>query len=138
MDEDDPIVIELVDENGLPHSETSPALVLSSGAKYWMIHGELSRTDGPAIESPDGFFAYYFDGSRHRGDGPAIIMPGGEVAYFYYGYQADSKDVFENIMWRKDILLRCSGVDPSVFKDRFREVYGDESDKSDNDDDEDE
>lgn len=124
-----------LNEDGVPHCEKGPAMELKCGTHVWMLHGELHRLDGPAIESPDGFKAYYCGGVRHRVDGPALIIPTGESAYFYYGYFAENKDIFNNAMWRKEIILKCSGLDTAEFKSKYKEVYGDEFDDETDEDD---
>jgi hypothetical protein len=40
--------------------------------RIYTSNGELHREDGLAVESPDGYTAWYKNGKRHREDGPAI------------------------------------------------------------------
>ena len=45
--------------------------------RIYTINGKLHRTDGPAIEYPDGSNYWYQNDRRHRTDGPAVIHPDG-------------------------------------------------------------
>ena len=46
---------------------------------------ELHRTDGPAIESPDGSKHWWVNGVRHRLDGPAIVYLYGVRSWYVNG-----------------------------------------------------
>ena len=53
----------------------------SDGDKYYFKNPEMTilhRTDGPAVESVDGYKTWYLNGVRHRLDGPAVVYPDGE------------------------------------------------------------
>lgn len=47
----------------------------------------MHRTDGPAIELPNGYKEWYQNGNRHRIDGPAFEYVNGKVAWFIEGDQ---------------------------------------------------
>lgn len=64
-----------LDDEGRLHSETSPAIVLTNGTRYWYLHGVPHRVGGPAIEARD-HQEWLQHGKRHRIDGPALIYPG--------------------------------------------------------------
>ena len=64
------------------HRTDGPALECPNGDKVWYQHGELHRVDGPAIERADGGTDWYQHGDLHRTDGPAIEhLDGGKVWY---------------------------------------------------------
>ena len=39
--------------------------VYDSGNKQWFLNGELHREDGPAIERPDGYKAWFLNDVRY-------------------------------------------------------------------------
>ncbi len=55
------------------HREGGPAVIKSSGSRYWFRYGKIHRVGGPAMESHYGTDTWYKDGYRHRVDGPASI-----------------------------------------------------------------
>jgi hypothetical protein len=60
-----------------PEMEIGP-----DGEKWWYLHGNPHREDGPAIEYPDGSKAWYLHGKCHREDGPAIVYENGEKEWY--------------------------------------------------------
>lgn len=53
------------------------------GTKKWFDkQGQYHRTDGPAVERPDGFKSWYLHGNRHREDGPAIEYEDGDKSWY--------------------------------------------------------
>lgn len=52
----------LNDNKGNLHAEDGPAVIYSSGTKYWFKHGKYHREDGPAVIYPDGSELYFFNG----------------------------------------------------------------------------
>ena len=57
-----------------------------NGEKRWCNQaGRAHRLDGPAIERPDGFKAWYQNGLLHRLDGPAMEWPNGDKEWFQNG-----------------------------------------------------
>jgi hypothetical protein len=59
--------------NKLKHRTDGPALEFPNGSKHWYLHGERHREDGPAIENVNGVKVWFINGKRHRTDGPASI-----------------------------------------------------------------
>ena len=60
------------------------------GIVYHIMDNELHRTNGPAIEWPDGTQEWWVDGKRHRSDGPAFISAcGTEVLWYLNGVEVD-------------------------------------------------
>ena len=57
----------------------------SYGSKRWYLNGELHRTDGPALEYPDGDKRWYLNGKYHRIDGPAIEFAHGSEEWWVNG-----------------------------------------------------
>ena len=69
--------------------------VRENGNTYWYSDPEykiLHRLDGPAVETPDGFKAYYQNGKPHRLDGPAIIDPNKVEDYWIDGVYYTKKE----------------------------------------------
>jgi len=56
-------------------------------AKTWRVGLKLHRTDGPAVEYPNGGKFYFQDDKRHRIDGPAKIYANGTVGWWLYGFE---------------------------------------------------
>lgn len=65
-------MIEHRNENGELHRVDGPAVERPNGYRAWWLNGELHRVDGPAIEYADGTRAWWVDGNLHRTDGPAV------------------------------------------------------------------
>ena len=61
--------------------------------KYHNSTGQLHRTDGPAIEYPDGAKFWVQNGQRHRIDGPAIEWRNG-VRFWYINGKRLTKAAF--------------------------------------------
>jgi hypothetical protein len=62
--------------------------------RKWHVnsHGLLDRTDGPAVENPDGKREWWVSGKRHRTDGPAIEQPDGWTQWILYGIRLTDED----------------------------------------------
>ncbi len=63
----------------------------------------LHRTDGPAVESVDGYKTWYLNGVRHRLDGPAVVYPDGEykewwVNDIYLFYTDEDGELIERMV----------------------------------------
>jgi|TARA_R110000851_G_scaffold107800_1_gene228274 hypothetical protein len=43
------------------HRTDGPALEYPNGDKFWMVHNKFHRTDGPAIVRENGNLAWYLD-----------------------------------------------------------------------------
>ena len=62
------------------------------GIFYHTVNDVLHRTDGPAIEWPNGVEEWYYNGERHREDGPAFVCPDyidGETVWYWHGVEVD-------------------------------------------------
>ena len=44
--------------------------------------GDYHKEDGPAVEYPNGYKAWFINGERHREDGPARITSEGILQYW--------------------------------------------------------
>lgn len=62
---------------------------------WYNEEGKKHREDGPAVESPEGYKAYYINGKRHREDGPAIVYSDGRKQYCINGVRL-SEEEFNN------------------------------------------
>jgi hypothetical protein len=78
-------MIEHRNENGELHRVDGPAVERPNGYRAWWLNGELHRVDGPAIEYADGTRAWYLNGEPHRVDGPAIEYADGTRAWWVDG-----------------------------------------------------
>ena len=58
------------------------------------MNGKLHRLDGPAVEYPDGYKAWYLNGERHREDGPAIEGCDGSKEWWLNGKQYYTEAAF--------------------------------------------
>ena len=56
-----------------------------NGHKYWLLNGELHRTDGPAVEYANEDKIWYSNGKVHRADGPAIERANGSKSWYLNG-----------------------------------------------------
>jgi hypothetical protein len=54
-----------------------------NGSTFWCDNKDrYHRTDGPAVEWPDGSKHWYINGMNHRVDGPAIEYPNGHKLWY--------------------------------------------------------
>lgn len=53
-----------VDSKNLYHNEDGPSIIYKDGAKYWHIHGNLHREDGPASMPLLTVEEWFIDGKR--------------------------------------------------------------------------
>jgi hypothetical protein len=62
--------------------------------RQWHVNsnGLLHRTDGPAVENPDGKREWWVDGKRHRIDGPAIEQADGQTRWILHGIGVTDDD----------------------------------------------
>jgi hypothetical protein len=67
------------------HREDGPAVEYPNGYKAWYLNNELHREDGPAIEWPNGSKDWYLNGHIHREDGPACEWKNGSKFWFING-----------------------------------------------------
>jgi len=76
------------DEQGRPHCAPTvpmPAIDTPEGYRAWYRHGQLHRIGGPAIHDRDGYEAWYLAGVLHRADGPAVSYPDGTQMWYLSG-----------------------------------------------------
>jgi DNA-binding transcriptional ArsR family regulator len=78
--------------NGERHRTDGPAIEYPDGSKAWFLNGVLHRVDGPAVEYKDGDKEWFQNGLRHRVDGPAIESYGSK-AWYLNGTEL-SRDLF--------------------------------------------
>ena len=90
-------------EHGQLHRTDGPALIYPDGDQLWYINGKLHRTDGPAAISADGHNAWYINDELHRTDGPAMVTSTGLVAYYIYGIRL-TEDEFNEITQSEEHL----------------------------------
>ena len=55
------------------HRTDGPAIELPDGTKQWWLDGELHRTDGPALEYPNGNRLWIINGKRLSPEKEAIL-----------------------------------------------------------------
>jgi hypothetical protein len=60
---------------------------------YQDIWYNLHRTDGPAVECPNGHQEWWVNGKLHRFNGPAIISANGEKDWYLRGKRVKESDV---------------------------------------------
>jgi hypothetical protein len=65
-------MIEHRNEKGELHRTDGPAVERPNGYREWWVEGKPHRVDGPAIEYADGTRAWFVNDKRHRVDGPAV------------------------------------------------------------------
>ena len=74
-----------------------------SGTLYYKDRGKhiLHRTDGPAIEYPDGNKQWVVNGVLHRLDGPAVVYASGFGLWYVNGVfivETDKSDKIQDRM----------------------------------------
>jgi hypothetical protein len=72
-------------EHGQLHRTDGPAVDLVDGGKAWYVNGQLHCTDGPAVDWADGYKAWFVNGQRHRPDGPAVEWSNGDKEWYLNG-----------------------------------------------------
>ena len=81
------------------HREDGPAVIGPWGTA-WYINGQRHRTDGPALEFPDGMQHWCLNGKLHRVDGPAITDVSASVAtpwYYVNGIWCPGRASYEKV-----------------------------------------
>ena len=74
-------------EHGQVHRTDGPAIVRVSGNRYWYENNTVHRIDGPAVELVDGGKEWYKNGKLHRIGGPAIEWADGTNHWYDNGKQ---------------------------------------------------
>jgi hypothetical protein len=72
-------------KNGQLHRLDGPAIEYPDGYKAWYQNGKPYRLNGPAIEYSDGSKSWYQDGQLHRLDGPAVECSDGTRLWYFKG-----------------------------------------------------
>ena len=67
--------------------------------RYFNNAGQLHRTDGPAIEYPNGAKFWVQNNLLHRTDGPAVMYANGELQWWIHGEHM-SEDKFKQVVER--------------------------------------
>ena len=80
--------------NGKRHRTDGPALEYPDGEKRWFLNGKLHRTDGPAVERPDGVKHWYLDDKLHRTDGPAIERDDETKSWYLFGRRYEDLELW--------------------------------------------
>jgi hypothetical protein len=73
--------------NGKCHRTDGPAIEYPDGSKFWYLNGKLHRVDGPAIEDANGAKRWFMNGKCHRVDGPAVEYATGSKCWYLNGVQ---------------------------------------------------
>ena len=55
--------------------------------EYRNEQGQLHRTDGPAVEYPDGGTEWWYKNRPHRTDGPALDYADGTKKWYLHGQE---------------------------------------------------
>ena len=84
-------------EHGQLHRSDGPAVIYSDGAQCWFINGKYNRLDGPALIYHNGEQHWFVSGKRHRTDGPAIIYPNGVKRYWIHGHKLTEEEYYDII-----------------------------------------
>lgn len=74
-----------LDEQGRLHRSDGAAIEHPNGDRLYYQHGKLHRDDGPAIDKVDGHREWRVEGLRHRADGPAFINANGDREWALHG-----------------------------------------------------
>ena len=90
-------------EHGELHRTDGPAMIYLTGSQFWYLNDELHRADGPAVDCPDGYQLYFIHGKQHRTDGPASICPDGTTEYWIHGNLL-TEDQFNDIIQSEEHL----------------------------------
>jgi hypothetical protein len=75
------------------HRKDGPAIEEPDGYKAWWSNGKRHRENGPAVEKPDGSKEWWINGQLHREDGPAVEYPDGYKAWWSNGKQVTEQEV---------------------------------------------
>ena len=81
--------------DGKLHRTDGPAVEWPDGTKQWYLDDKLHRTDGPACEGADGEKHWCLNGKLHRTDGPAIEYADGTKRWYLFGAHYEDPKVFK-------------------------------------------
>ena len=82
--------------DGQFHRTDGPAVEYPNGSKFWYQNDQLHRTDGPAIEST-GVKEWYQNGQLHRTDGPAVAYANGVKRWYINGEELTEADFNQRV-----------------------------------------
>jgi hypothetical protein len=74
------------------HREDGPAVDRPGKYQAWFINGFYHREDGPAVEYVNGDKYWWLNGERHRKDGPAVELADGKYRYYLEGHLIPNKE----------------------------------------------
>ena len=75
------------------------------GTKRWYLNDKYHRTDGPAIEYPDGTKCWYLNSKQHRTDGPATEYSDGTKYWYINGVELSEEEYLRTTRKNKLELL---------------------------------
>jgi hypothetical protein len=96
-------MIEFEEASFIPDNFTGKCKTLDDQAIHYYVNGKFHRTDGPALEYPNGTKYWCKEGKQHRLDGPAVEYTSGEKSWYVEGKRYTKKEfdaLPEVIMYR--------------------------------------
>ena len=84
------------------------------GTKEWRLNGKLHRTDGPAVEFPDGSKLWKLNGKLHRTDGPAFEGADGTKYWYLNGVK------YTEEKWKEQMKLEQGLKDLALIRIKFK------------------
>ena len=101
------------------HREDGPAVEFPDGYKAWYINGLRHRQDGPAIEHIGGTKEWFINGKYHREDGPAVEHAGGYKAWYKNGKRhREDGPAIERANGTKEYWINSKELSEEEFKQR--------------------
>jgi len=91
-------------EHGQLHRTDGPAVEDADGSNRWYQNDKLHRTDGPALEFVDSTKFWYQNDKLHRTDGPAIELANG-YKYWYINSKQLTEAEFNSPSYREFVQL---------------------------------
>jgi len=88
-------------KNGQLYRLNGPAIEKPNGFKAYYINNKLNRLNGPAVEFSDGSIEYWVNNKLHRLDGPARIWSNGRIEYWVNGKKL-TKEEFDRLTKHND------------------------------------
>jgi hypothetical protein len=80
-----------------------PAVEQPDGVREWWLNGKRHREDGPAVESADGMRSWYLNGKLHREDGPAVEeADGGREWWLDNEHLTEAEHAATVAIWEED------------------------------------
>ena len=78
--------------SGKLHRTNGPAIERPDGTKEWWLNNKLHRDDGPAVEHANGDKFWYLYDKCHRTDGPAVERPDGSKEWWITDHYISMKN----------------------------------------------